>query len=237
MRITKSKIIRLTKKKLAELGFQEFKDTQCGTSGLFIKLAKDAYFLSLGIILSNYYEERFTGSFYLSKTARWGSVWGDIPQRSYQRIGQFLTQEEKSLLLHEEHRQYGVVDAWWNGNNDQEIDKFLKAVEITQDRFLSQNDLIHEIDRSVEVQKLEKLSSSVMSMFTKSENIQFGQTDFKCIPKKSVDNVPLDWFKVAEIVLIEQKGVLNVNTVKQLAVDAWRQFSIRQNQVDVFDNR
>lgn len=46
---------------------------------------------------------------------------------------------------------------------------------------------------------------------------------FSFQPAKEVDKIPLVWFKAAEKVLIERKGILNANGVRWLAADAYRQ--------------
>lgn len=228
MKLTKSKLLKITKEMLMKFGYQEFKDTQTGASGLFIKLINENYFLTLGLILSNYYDTRFTASYYLSKTTRWGSMWGDIPRESYERIGSFLTKEERQLLLNEEHNKEGVTDAWWDSNNEREINHFLKTIELTEKRFLNQEKLFSKIEKSSEVSELANYSISVIGLVTQSNTTE--QIDYRFTPIKPIDDVPLDWFKAAEIILLKQNGILNANTVKLLAVDAWRQYEIKQLQ-------
>jgi len=225
MRLTKNNLLKITKDTLTEFGYQEFKDTQTGASGLFIKLINQNYFLALGLIISRLYDTRFTASYYLSKTTRWSAVWGDIPRESYQRISHFLTREERQLLLDEEHKKEGVLDAWWSSNNKDEVSNFFQVVKITENRFLNQENLFFKIDNSAEVRDLVSYSKNVIALVTHQKITEY---DYRFIPNKSIDDVPLDWFKAAEITLLGQGGILNVNTVKSLAIDAWRQYRIRQ---------
>jgi hypothetical protein len=49
--------------------------------------------------------------------------------------------------------------------------------------------------------------------------------NFECLPAKSIDNIPMEWFKAAEYVLLEREVYLslNVRMVKNLAGNAYRQ--------------
>ena len=181
--------------------------------------------MTLGLEVSRLYDARFTASYYLSKTTRWGSVWYDIPKESYERVGKYLTKEERKLLLNEEFCRDGVIDAWWHDN---EVDNFFRAIELTEPRFLYQ-DLFSKIEESIEAQKLSHYSSAVINA------IQEGRVDelanYKFIPEKPINDVPLIWFKAAEAVVLNENGILNSNTVKALAFDAWRQYQIRKSSI------
>ena len=49
--------------------------------------------------------------------------------------------------------------------------------------------------------------------------------DFECLPGKCIDNIPMEWFKAAEYVLLEREEYLSLNAwnVKNLAGNAYRQ--------------
>jgi len=224
MKLTKNKLLKLAEGKLVQLGYSEFKDTRTGSSGLFVKIVNEKYFLTLGLEISRLYDARFTASYYLSKTTRWGAVWLDIPKESYERVGKYLTKEERKLLLDAEFNRDGVIDAWWHEN---EIDKFFQTIELTEARFLNQENLFFKIENSIEVQKLSHYSSCVI------KSINEGRIDesfnYQFIPEKSIDNVPLIWFKAAEVVLLNESGILNSNTVTSLASDTWRQYELRKS--------
>lgn len=102
MKLTKAKLINATQDKIKNLGYKLFVDSITGADGLFIKRIRDEYFLSLGLERSNYYDSKFSASFYLSKTTIWGAWWGDIPKESYQRgAGKFppVVRSVSSLLI------------------------------------------------------------------------------------------------------------------------------------------
>ncbi len=221
MKLTKNTLITATKSGLNELGYQEVKDTVTGAQGLYIKTVKPDFYLTLGLTISRYYNSVFTGSFYLSKTTIWSAVWGDIPKNSYQRIGHFLNDDERRNLLDHEHSQETVKDAWWNTNDTNAINCFLEAVRISEERFLNQVNLFHDVEKSLDVNELRSLARFVVLSVETAGPDKF---EYQYLPGKPVDNVPLDWFKTAERVIRSSKGaILNINTVKRLAVDAYRQ--------------
>lgn len=156
------------------------------------------------------------------------SVWGDIPKESYQRISQFLTKQERKIYLDDEYNKDGIVDGWWNGNDEREIKKFIKVIEISERRFLEQESLFYKIENSSEVKELSNYAFDVLKMI---ESGGSNLNNFKYIPQKSIDDISLKWFKAAEKVLLNKEGILNKNTVKLLAADAWRQIILKQHSI------
>jgi hypothetical protein len=229
MKLTKAKLIGITAKKLNELGYIELQDTLTGSNGLFGKKIQKDFFLTLGLEISRYYHSMFTASFYLSKTTRWGSVWGDIPHECYERVGHFLTPEERKKYLSEEFHQEGVIDAWWDGANEKEVANFIKIVKISEERFVGQKDLSHKIESSTEIKEL---SESAAIVIDKATTNNFNGRSYQFLPTKVIDDIPINWFRAAEEVLSQRKPILNANTVKLLAADAWHQKKIQEvNQI------
>lgn len=174
--------------------------------------------------ISRFYDDRFTGSFYLSPTTRWESLWGDIPKESYQRIGNFLTNDELRTLLDPLIYQNESKDAWWH-TDEKSIDFFINATKIAEKRFLNQKGLISKINDSIEVAELKQYSLEVMQIVRRIKDINH---NFKFIPQTRVDNIPTEWFMAAELVLQKNPQVLNAKTVKFLAGDCWRQMKIQK---------
>jgi len=233
MKLKKAQLVKLLRKKIEKLGYLEIKNSQLGSDGLFVKKIGDGYFLTLGLTISRFHSDSFTASFYLSKSTRFGSVWGDIPIESYKRIGHFLTKEEREEYLDEEYNQEGVVDAWWRGIDDLTISHFISAIEKTEMRFLEQPNLLKKIDASSEVREF---TESVRLLLAKISSDEFEGESFKFIPKRPIDDIPLKWFKAAEKTINERGGLINENLVKLLAADAWNQFMIPfwiQAQIDI----
>lgn len=220
MALTKNKLIKSLKEGLVELGYVEFSDTSTGAQGLFIKKLSNSLFLSLGTTISRYLDAQFSASFYLSKTTRWGSVWGDIPKEAYKRVSHFLTQEERISLLNHEHHE--GLDAWWNGFDSEEIEKFFKAVELAEKRLLQDSDLLGKIEESKEIHELSELARHAIEV-VKSRKVN---SELEYRPTKEIDNIPLVWFEAAETVLGKTDIKLNKNLVRHLAGDSWRQYNL-----------
>ncbi len=60
------------------------------------------------------------------------------------------------------------------------------------------------------------------------ETVSKNQMDgtFTFLPAKEIDDIPLIWFKASEMVLKENKEILNAHTVRRLAADAYRQYQL-----------
>lgn len=211
------------------MGYKYVTNTSTGANELFIKVVDDNFFLSLGIITSNYYDLWFTASYYLSKSTRWSSVWGDIPQESYKRIGDFLTTEERLLYLDDEYNEPGVLDSWWY-NDNAGVKKFLEVLKITESRFLEQKDLFKNISNSKEVSEFAVYASSAFNLMKMGVDNTF---EYNYVPAKPINGIPIDLFKVAEKVLFFTNGILNKNTVKGLAADVWRQMQFGDANVSI----
>lgn len=222
MKLSKGRLTKLVKSGLENLGFVEFKDTVNGTQGFFTKKLESGLYLTFGLIIHRFYNDSFTGAFYLSKTTRWGSVWDDIPKESYRRPGYFLTYNERSIYPESEINTIGSYDIWWNGSDERSILDFLRVIELTEPRFANQPDLIKKIENSQEIKTLSEYADRVKDLIGKNQL----DGSYKFIPSKEVDNIPMDWFKASEKVLNDTKGILNPNTVKLLASDAYRQYCL-----------
>ena len=85
------------------------------------------------------YSDRFSGSFYLSKTYDWAYIVRGFPMEGFQRVGHFLSADERVELLDSEFCIPGVVDAWWIGYSNKSILRFASAVATGEPRFLGQD--------------------------------------------------------------------------------------------------
>jgi hypothetical protein len=222
MKLSKAKLIKLVKPKLESLGFTEFKDTKSGLQGLFIKKINQDLYLTLGLTIHRYYENAFTGDFYLSKCTIIGATWGDIPNESYKRPGYLLTDEERSIYPEDEINVKGSYDIWWDGSDEKTVSDFLRVIELTESRFINQTELFKKIEDSKEVKILSEYAQNVKDLVRKNSL----QGSYRFLPAKVIDDIPLVWFKASEEVLTNAKGVLNSHTVVRLAADAYRQYQL-----------
>jgi hypothetical protein len=222
MKLKKIELVKSLRDKLKGIGYQEIKDTVTGAEGLFIKVVNGNYFLCLGLTISNFYDTKFTGSFYLSKTTVWGATWGDIPDSSYERPGKFLNKKERQVYLDEEYNGEGMVDVWWDADNKNAYDNFIETIRITEPRFLGQKDLFKKIDASQEIKELVSYVDKVFIIVNQPDS----DFNYKFLPQNKIDDIPIEWFKAAEKTINDANGIKNVNTIVRLAADAWRQRQI-----------
>ena len=75
MKLTKAKLEKILTPSLESMGYTKFKDTISGFQGLYVKKISPDLFLTLGMTISRYFNDSFTGNFYLSKSTRIGSIW------------------------------------------------------------------------------------------------------------------------------------------------------------------
>lgn len=220
MKLTKAKLIKTLQPKLESLGYIYFKDSIEVSQGLFIKKINSELYLSLGLVIDRYYDSSFTGSFYLSNNTSFASVWGDIPKECYERPTQFLSNEERLLFSKEENNS--IIDLWFDGFDESSINDFIKILELSEIRFVNQQNLIENLNKSIEVKLLSELSKSVIEKI--ESNYNFNITSYNHLPNKEIDNIPLKWFQAAEISLKQfNYKYININTVISLAADAFRQ--------------
>lgn len=190
---------------------------------LFVKKVTNGLFLFLGITFSRYEKENFTGSFYLSKVTIFSAVWGDIPRNSYKRISTFLKEEERLLSLSEDYCKQGMVDGWWSIDDTYSISNFKKTVDLTEERFLSQDNLFDSIEHSTEIQRLDELSENVIT------EIVSNRVDIDKLLKVQKNKINTKWFKGAEAILSATNENVTEQLTKRLASDAWRKTFIRKS--------
>ena len=217
MKLTKKKLEKVLTPSLEKLGYTRIKDTISGFQGLFVKKVSSDLFLTLGLTIHRYYDDAFTGNFYLSKTTRIGSVWGDIPEKSYERIGYLLTDEELK-----NYGEEGAIwrDVWWEGLVPASVDDFVFRVQQCEPRICNDKKLREQIEKSLEVKKLYEYSMKIIEIVNKLPI----RDDYKFIPPKEVDDIPIKWFKAAELVLCSSNGIINKNAVKYQSSDAFIQY-------------
>ena len=221
MKLTKTKLEKILTPSLEDMGYTWIKNTIYPFQGIYVKKISPNLFLTLGLTISRYYNDSFTGNFYLSKTTRISCVWGDIPEKSYERIGFLLT--DKELAKYREEGSH-LRDIWWEGLVPASVDDFVSCVKLCEPRFCNDMKLREEIEKSLEVNKLHKYSEKTMKIV---DNIP-RCVNYEFIPIKEIDNIPMKWFMAAEYTLRSNKDIVNKNTVKGLARDAFIQHCLKR---------
>lgn len=208
MKLTKARLITKVKPGLTRIGYTWFKDSITGYDGLFVKKISNNLFLSIGMIIHRFYDDKFTCDYYLSTTTCINCIWGDIPHESSRRPGELLTKEELFPLRNH--------DIWWNDADS--VDSFLSIIKKTEPRMLGDIELIKKIDNSKDAQLLSKLARNTIKVKSKTPDVIFKYT-----PNRIIDNIPLQWFMAAEYVLLEVQDNVTNHEVRRLAADAYRQ--------------
>lgn len=220
MKLTKKKLIQAVRPGLEKLGYLYLKDSVSGAQGLFGKKLPNGMYLTLGGTIHRFYDDAFTGDFYLSKTTENAACWGDIPKDCYERPGYFLSKEELASMNEKS------PDIWWSGFNEESVSSFIEVVNKAEPRFLAQEGLMERIEQSSDVNMLYTRSLKVKELVLKGEKLE---GSFEYLPQRNVDDIPMDWFKAAEIVIRQRGELLHPRIVKGLAADAYRQHILDKN--------
>lgn len=218
MKLTKTKLIAKVKAPLEKLGYIFFKESFSNAQGFFSKKLENGLYLSLGLIIHSYTESEFTGSFYYSKTTRWAAVRDDIPKESYVRPGLLMSTEERKVYFDTDNEQ--LRDYWWDGFDDSSVASFIEVIKLTESRLYKDRLLTKKIEDSVSVSQLKNYADDVKKLVADIEKLN---STYSYLPDKEVNRLPMRWFKASEYVLKKQNGILNKNTVKTLASDAFVQ--------------
>ncbi|WP_312332518.1 hypothetical protein [Sphingobacterium sp.] len=221
MKLTKAKLIAKVKAPLEKLGYIFFKDPISSAQGFFSKKLDNGLYLTLGLTISRHMESNFTGSFYYSKTTRWAAVYDDIPEESYVRPGFLMSKEERKIYFNTENEL--LLDYWWNGFDDSSVASFIEVIELTESRLYEDRLLTKKIEDSLIASQMKNYADEVMKLVADIEKLNF---TYFYLPDKEVNGIPMRWFKTSEYVLKKHNGILNTNTVKNLASDAFVQSTI-----------
>jgi len=134
-----------------------------------------------------------------------------------------LTDSERTIYSETEINAKEIYDIWWDGKDKDSLSQFLNIIQITESRFLNQTDLFTKVELSTEVNLLSKYSHKVKELINEKSIMNRA---YKFLPTKEIDNIPIIWFMAAEVVLTDENGILNSNTVKLVAADAYRQYLV-----------
>lgn len=219
MKLTKQNLNRLLKNKFENLGYTYFVGSIEDTDGLYCKKIADDLFLSIGVNRSRLYDDRFTVDMYLGQTTNIYCCWGDIPKSCCTRPGFLLSDKELSTFTEEENITH---DLWWK-SDDESLRSFFQIFDLAENNILKDEILISKIQESIDSNILFDLSKKIINR-VKSENVDYVR-EYRCIPSKEKDKIPLNWFKAAEEEILESKVCeLSKYRVEMASADAYRVF-------------
>jgi hypothetical protein len=217
--LSKRQLVSTLERDLRGLGYEPVPGPlPSGASGLLYKRLGELV-LTLGIEISELHEQRFTGSFYLSRTFTWALVFRDFPPEAYARVGSFLLERERNQLLTEEFCEPGVEDAWWIGFTEDAARSFTEAIRNAEPRFVSQEGLREAVLSSEGPERQARLVDRAL---VESARHDRRPQSLEHQPKRYPKKVPEKWFWASELALSASGAIPNEKTVVRLAVDAWR---------------
>lgn len=224
MKLTKAKLNRLVRKGIENLGYTYFKNNFY--QGLYAKYLGDGFYLTIGLIIDRYYDDAFTAQMYLSNTTSIGESGVDFPISADTRPGFLLTKEELSIyyIAGSLNDIKGSPDIWWHSDPEgpNNIPNFLQTLEKAETRLLEKKELFESIRKSTFAYNLLKESEIVIDIFKRNKL----NGEYKFIPKKEVNDIPMNWFKAAEeaICFLGEKPF--VDWVKTSASNAYRMYEL-----------
>ena len=222
MKLSKAKLIKLVKPKLLNLGYTEFKSTKDGAQGFFCKKLNHEFYLTLGLTIHRFYDSYFTGDFYLSTNTVFAAQWGDIPSEIYNRPSFLLTDEERTAFYDDYFNTNNAKDIWFDAMCNESMALFFRMIELVEPRFTNQPELLNKIKQSQTIKTLSLYAEKVKQEISKNKT----DGEYAFLPSKEVDDIPMLWFKAAEKVLKDNKGILDTYAVIGLASDAYRQYEL-----------
>jgi|UniRef100_UPI003784E097 hypothetical protein len=210
----------MTKKKLSDLlevgaDKQGYRPVAGKTYGAFLHLYKrttSGLVLNLGIQSSKYFDQSFTGAFYLSPTFTWGYMPPGFPHVAYARIGSFLDSGERCQWLPPEFAKPDIVDAWWTPYSEDNALRFCQALAVAEDRFLQQPGLAEAVLNAAAIKN---------HMALLRETVEFARTQLRV---ESAKDIPLSTLEESAILALQKLDPqrANKNVSSFLALDAFR---------------
>lgn len=218
MKLTKAKLIKAVRPELEALGYTFLKDSTSGAQGLFGKKIGSDMYLMLGLTIHRFYDNRFTGDFYLSTNTLIYAGWGDIPFMKCCRRPGYLLTEDKLIEL----TGNGTPDIWWEGLNENSVSSFIEIIRRTEYLMINNENLKEKLRKSLDVCKISDRARKIKHMVWHNADEFCG--DYFYLPSKEIDEIPMIWFKATERVLLESNEQINPQIVRMYAIEAYHQY-------------
>lgn len=217
--LSRRKLTETLSARLGGLDYDRVLGPTSGAAAVYYKRIDDL-FLTLGLEFSTRYDDRFSGSFYLSQSLEWAYIVRGFPRGAYQRIGHFLDAAERRRFLDPIFTEPGVVDAWWIGFTEGAAAAFVEAVQLAEPRFLGQKGLQDAVRQCEGLKCHREILQEVARTAARLTSPPDG---LDAQPKRYPQKVGREWFWAAEVVIGSRRpDVLRLNYVTLVALDAWR---------------
>lgn len=205
MKLKKKDLIKALRPGFEAMGYHYFKDSISGASGLFGKKVDEDLYLQAALNIARFYDDEFTVDLCISTTTfLFIGSGADVPKESERRPGELLTTEERLTFFHSD-----CVDYWWSLHSEEDIrPAFFDVLLIAEHRIVNNKEVNEKIRESVRLKQQVFLEKWVIEIFEKKQfanNLLFTPDTLK-------DEIPLDWFRASETLLL---------TLFEKATKAW----------------
>lgn len=170
-------------------------------------------------MLSRFYDYKFTADLYFSLNPYWNFLGKGVPKKCSERVSCLLSDDEAEIYL--DDLDDGIKDDWWQGLSSNQVDAFLATVKLSEQRIMTQIQLLKDIQSSDVIKDITKEIYTVIQNVSNelSDKIDFS---VKEIPKKPIGGVPLVWFQHSYQIMHETRpDTINKLGTKALALNAW----------------
>ncbi len=217
--MTKKQLIRSLSDALIARNYTVVVGSTPGAAAVHMKIWNGLRLL-VSLEFSHHRKDWFSGSLFLSKTTCFAYLLPGFPAQAYRRIGEFLTRSERHDLLDKEFHHTGIVDAWWVGFTDATCKSFITSHDLAVPRFLSQPQLIDQINGCKELTKHMDMVEETIR-YAKRPTERRESLEFQ--PSKPKLRIAAPWFHGAELAIRHREPrLISTDYVELLAIDAWR---------------
>lgn len=122
-------------------------------------------------------------------------------------------------------KNYAIIGG--GGVDDSSVSSFIEVIKLTESRLYKDPLLTEKIEDSLSASQLKNYADEVKKFVISIEKLNLS---YSYLPDKEIDGIPIQWFKASEYILKMYEGILNKNTVKALASDAFIQNILDNNK-------
>lgn len=218
MKLRKSDLIKALRPGFESMGYHYFKDSISGAQGLFGKrISKDLY-LQAALSIHRFYDDQFTVDLCFTNTTCIYHSGLDIPECSDIRPSQLLSIEERVKYYNSDK-----IDCWWSLFGSADIRSvFFEVLSIVEPRLVNNTDFIRRIKDSIHLQTEELFEKWVIDNYNHKRFF----SDLKYTPERPIDDIPLDWFRASETIILTLLNETTFPKVCGLASDSFRRFAM-----------
>lgn len=222
MKIKKNYLIKALRPGFGAIGYHFFKDSISGAQGLFGKKVSDDLYLQAALNIHRFYDDAFTVDLCFKNVTRLFDRRADIPRWCIIRPGELLSTEERLKYFHVD-----VLDYWWSLNDDIRP-SFFDVISLVEQRLVNNSDLTSKIRESIRLKSCELYEKWVIEYYIQK---QF-PNDLQYTPDKPKDDIPLDWFRASETLLLTLFDETSFAQVCAVASESFRRYTLDSIYVD-----